>query len=200
MRTTIKTKELPMDIQLFLKGVCNFNKLEVKVEPTVDFTCPGNWNDYNVQRMYVYNQLTGDNKSITSGNYECHLSWTDQEKAMYSGQMKTTIPGPHIWIFITDTLPKGCTVYCHPDAISKLLDSSGPELTRRQQIVLYITRSLISSARLEEARRFRFNMSEWNTCKAELFKLGLMRSNGSLTTEGKNLAQGLNFNSWEENK
>lgn len=200
MRTIIKTKELPLDIQVLLKSACDFNKLEVKVEPTVDFTCPGNWNDYNVQRMFVYNQTTGAHKGITAGNYDNHLAWNEQERAMYLGKITTKIPDPSIWIFVTDTYPKQCTIYCHPDALSKLLPDAGPELTRRQQIVLYITRSLISSARLEEARRFRFNMSEWNTCKAELYKLGLMRSNGSLTTEGKNLAQGLNFNTWEENK
>lgn len=200
MRTIIKTKELPVDIQVLLKTVCNFNKLEVKVEPTIDFTCPGNWHDYNVQRMFVYNQTTGEHKGITAGNYDNHLSWNEQERAMYFGKMKTTIPDPSIWIFVTDTYPKQCTVYCHPDAISKLLPEPGPALSRRQQIVLYITRSLISSARLEEARRFKFTLAEWNTCKAELFKLGLMRSNGSLTTEGKNASQGLVFNTWEENK
>lgn len=198
MRTILKTKDLPLDIQVLLKETCDFHKLEVKVEPTIDFTCPGNWNDFNIQRMFVYNQTTGESKGITSGNYECHLSWTEQEKAMYLGKLKTSIPDPSIWIIVTDTHPKGCTIYCHPDAISKQLEGPKLELPRRQQIVLYITRSLVSSARLEEARRFRFTMSEWNTCKAELFNLGLLRSNGSLTTEGKNLAQRLNFNTWEE--
>ena len=200
MRTIIKTKELPNDIQVLLKETCDFHKLEVKVEPTVEFTCPHNWHDYNIQRMFVYNQTTGDCKGITSGNYDNHLSWNAQERAMYMGEMKTTIPDPTIWILVTDTYPKQCTVYCHPDAISKLLPGPGPELTRRQQIVLYITRSLIAPARLGEARSFRFSMSEWNTCKAELYALGLMRTNGSLTTEGKNAAQGLMFNTWEENK
>lgn len=188
MRTIIKTKELPIDIQVLLKSVCDFNKQEVKVEPTIDFACPGNWHDYNIQRMFVYNQVTGEHKGITAGNYDNHLSWNEQERAMYLGKITTKIPDPSIWIFVTDSYPKQCTVYCHPDAISKLVSAPKIELTEIQSKCLFYARALISSARPKGPK--------WTTAKAELYAMGLMRANGSLTTEGKNIAQDLNYNTW----
>ena len=195
--TIIKTKELPLDVRALLADY-GFTKNTVTVKPTIDFTCPTNWHDANIMRLVVFNQETGEHKCQTSGYYECHMNFDKAEKAMYLGELKSSIPGPHIWFLLLESYPKSCTVFCHPTAIAGAITGPKVELTRKQQICLYITRSLISAARLEEARRFKITKSEWETLKAELFGLKLMTAAGALTLEGKNVSKEFNFNAWEE--
>lgn len=195
--TLIKTSELPRDVQAVIKSY-NYNGREVKVIPCVDFKCPTNWHDYNIMKLVVYNQETGQHKCQTSGFYDSYVNFTKEEMAMYHGHLQSQIPGPHIWFLLVETYPKSCRVYCHPTAISKAIAPDKIDLTRRQEICLYIIRSLISSARWDEARMFKFTKQEWETVKAELFGLGLLSKTGSLTLVGKNRSQGLYFNYFSE--
>jgi hypothetical protein len=196
-KTVLKTKELPLDVQVLLKTCYNFNKREVKVEPVIDFTCKTNWHDANCMTLVGYNQLTGKHVAQASGYYDSYCNFTAAEKAMYHGKLATKIEGPHMWFFLIETYPAGCTVYCHPDALAKAIAPPPMELDKRLQIVLYITRSLIAPARIEEARRFKFTTREYLACKAELIDLGLINKAGALTTAGKNASSSLNFNTWE---
>jgi hypothetical protein len=194
--TLIKSKELPRDVQAVIKQ-CGFDGTQIKIIPCVDFECPTNWHDYNIMRLTAYNSQTGEHKTQTSGYYDSYVNFTKEELAMYHGKLKTQIPGPHIWMILTDTYPKSCRVYCHPTAIAKAIEQPKVELTRVQELVLYLTRSLIASAREKEARHyFGLTLAEYNTAKAELFGLKLMTKTGALTLDGKNRAHGLNFNSW----
>ena len=194
--TLIKAKELPKDVLAVIRE-CGFNGTEIKIIPCIEFKCPTNWHDYNIMRLTAYNQDSGKYHTQTSGNYDSYVSFTKEELAMYHGALQTTIPGPHIWMILTETYPKSCRVYCHPDAITKKICPPKIELTKRQEICLYITRSMISRYREEEARTFKFSRAEWATTKAELYGLGLMTQAGALTLAGKNRSQGLNFNHWE---
>lgn len=193
----IPFSKLPIAIQKLLKVDYKFNKQEVKVEPTVDFKCPTNWHDANIMRLVVYNQTTGEHKCQTSGYYDSYVNFTKEEAAMYHGKLQTTIPDATIWIFLLESYPKGCTVYCHPTALAAAIETKIPDLTLQQKLVLQLTRQLISSYRLEEARRYKISKVVWEETKQSLITLGYMRANGSLTIEGKNVAQQFNINPWE---
>ena len=198
--TLIKAKELPRELQAVIK-MYGYNGTQVKVIPTVEFKCPTNWHDYNIMKLVVFNQTTGEHKCQQSGFYDSYVNFTKEEAAMYHGKLESRIPDPSVWFLLIETYPKSCRVYCHPSAISKQIEQPPVELTRLQELVLYLTRSLIASAREKEAvYYFKLTRTEYNTAKAELYGLGLMTKAGSLTLEGKNRANGLNFNSWDWNK
>jgi len=194
--TTIKSKELPKDVQAVIKQY-GYNGNTVKLIPCIEFKCPTNWHDANIMKLVAYNSETGEHKGITSGYYDSYVNFTKEELAMYHGKLETQIPSSKIWMILVETYPKSCRVYCHPTAMVSAIDKPKLELTKIQEVVLFITRSLISSAREKEARYYyKMTLAEYNTAKAELFGLGLLTKSGSLTLEGKNRSQGLNFNSW----
>jgi len=84
------------------------------------------------------------------------------------------------------------TLYIHPDRFPKQLQTP-EELPRDEKIVLVATRSLkssyagVSDYRYHEAH-LQTNISRvrWDTAKADLISKGLLRSNGSITPDGKN--------------
>jgi hypothetical protein len=194
----IKTKELPRDVQALLLDH-DFRRSEVRLHPCTEFTCPTSYCDYNILTLLVYNQKTGESKAARSGHYESVMNWTLEERAMASGKLRSQIPDASIWFFVLETYPSPrCEVYCHPTAIAKALDKPKVELTRKQKIVLFVTRSTSAPYRRDEAASYGISNKEFFTLKAELYGLRLMTKVGSLTLEGKNAALGLHFNTWEE--
>jgi hypothetical protein len=190
----IKTVELPYEISKIVEGL--YKGRLVKLEQCIEFTAGTNWHDANIMRFTMYNQQTGEMKTITSGWYENYLSFTKEELALYHGQVKGTIE-PHIWIIETNTYPKSCTIHTHPANVLPLIEIPADDLSNLELKFLYITRSLISSARLEEARRFGIPKSVWEELKHSLIQKGYVMKNGALTLTGKNRAANLNFNYWE---
>jgi hypothetical protein len=192
----IKAKELPLDVQAVIKQY-GYAGTEIKLIPCIEFNCPTNWHDYNIMRLVAYNSETKEHKGLTSGYYDNYVNFTKEEAAMYHGKLNTQIPGPHIWMILTETYPKSCRVYCHPTAMAKAIEEPKVQLTRIQEVVLFLTRSLIASAREKDAvYYYKMTQTEYATAKAELYGLGLMTKTGALTLTGKNRALGLNFNSW----
>jgi len=193
MYTIIKTSELPLAVRAAVQSVYNFR--EVKVQVGTEFTVGTSWHDCNRTDVTVLDLANDKTQTVQGGYYNSYVNMSRDERALYHG-VKVPITTPDIWILEFNTYPKSVTVYCHPDCIAKLLPAELP-LTRNQQIVLYITRSLISSARAEEARRFKIGKQELETIKSQLQILGLMTKAGSLTIAGKNEAMKHNFNYWE---
>lgn len=190
----IKTVELPYDIRKVVEGL--YKGRLVKLEQCIEFKAGTNWHDANIMKFTMYNQLTGEMKTITSGYYDSYMNFTKEELALYHGHVKGIIE-PHIWIIETNSYPKSCTVHAHPDNLAPLLETTKDDLSNLELKFLYITRSLISSARLEEARRFGIPKSIWEELKLSLISKGYVMKNGALTLSGKNRAANLNFNSWE---
>ena len=190
----IKTTELPYDIRKIVEGL--YKGRLVKLEQCIEFKAGTNWHDANIMRFTMYNQHTGEMKTITSGYYDSYMSFTQEELALYHGHVKGTIE-PHIWIIETNSYPKSCTVHTHPDNLAPLLETTKDDLSNLELKFLYITRSLISSARLEEARRFGIPKYVWEELKLSLISKGYVMKNGALTLSGKNRAANLNFNTWE---
>ena len=196
----IKTADLPQDIQLLILEQ-EFKARETRLYTTTDFQCPTSYCDANCMTLIAYNRTSGESKAIRNGCYESHMCWTKEEHAMYGGKLKSPIPDSNTWFIVLDTYPKQrISVYCHPSAMARAIVAPVVELTRRQEIALFITRGIISSYRVEEARSFGIKKSEWETLKAELYGLGLMTKTGALTLTGKNRAQGLVFYAYQENK
>lgn len=84
----------------------------------------------------------------------------------------------------------GITIHARAENLTKLLPS-GPavELTRNQRIVLVATRSLKSFARFDNAHSYTgITQSDYETAKTELIAKGLLKPNGAITDEGRNLA------------
>ena len=196
----IKTADLPQDIQ-FLILEQEFKARETRLYTTTDFQCPTSYCDANCMTLVAYNRTTGESKAIRNGCYESYMCWTKEEHAMYGGKLHAPIPDDKVWFIVLDTYPKQrISVYCHPSAMAKAIAAPKLELTRRQEIALFIIRAIISSYRVEEARSFGIKKSEWETLKTELYGLGLTSRSGALTLIGKNRAQRLSFQAWEENK
>lgn len=190
----IKTTELPYDIRKIVEGL--YKGRLIKLEQCIEFTAGTNWHDANIMRFTMYNQQTGEMKTITSGWYENYVNFTPEERALYHGQVKGTIE-PHIWIIETNSYPKSCTVHTHPANVAPLIETQVDDLSTLELKVLFITRSFISSARLEEARQFGIPKSVWLELQEGLKTKGYLMKNGALTLKGKNRATGLYFNSWE---
>jgi len=190
----IKTTELPYNIHKIVEGL--YKGRFVKLEQCIEFTAGTNWHDANIMRFTMYNQQTGEMKTITSGWYDSYMNFTKEELALYHGQVKGTIE-PHIWIIETNSYPKSCTIHTHPDNVAPLLETITDDLSNLELKFLYITRCTMSFARLEEARRFGIQKSVWEELKYSLIDKGYVMKNGGLTLAGKNRAANLNFNSWE---
>lgn len=194
----IKSSELPRDIRTLLLDY-GFNTQTVILQPCVEFTCPTTCCDYNIMTLIVYNRATGQHHATRNGHYESVLCWTKEERAMSSGQLKTTLTDDNIWLLLTETYPKHrVTAYCHPSAMALAVDKPHAQLTKRQEVGLFIVRSTKSTFREDEAKEFGLTKREWETLKAELYGLKLLTKAGSLTLEGKNRALSLRFNAWEE--
>jgi len=187
--THVTVKELPYEVQKVVNGL--YKGRTIKAYPCVDFKCPTNWHDANIMRLTAYNVNTGELKTITSGWYDNYLCFTPEEKAMYHGQLQSVLP-TNIWIILTETYPKSCSVYTHPDNISKLLTVEY-DLSELEKKVLFITRSLISSARLEEARRLGIPKPVWQELQTGLISKGYLIKNGALTLKGKNVAKDIPY-------
>lgn len=196
----IKTTELPRDVQALIKTY-GFNVSQVRLHPTVDFTCPTSYCDYNILTLVAYNQGTGKHHAVRNGHYESCLNWTKEERAMASGEIRTKIENAEQWFLVMETYPRQrVAAYCHPSALAAAIELPKVALTRRQEICLFVTRAIKAPYRLDEARTFRFTKTEWETTKAELYGLGLLSRSGTLTLAGKNRAIGLVFHAWEEDK
>ncbi len=190
----IKTKELPANV---LKVVSQFyNSKAVKLEAREEFKCPTNWHDANLMKLIALNTDTGELKAITSGYYDNYVNFTVEEKAMYHGGINGILT-PNMRMILVETYPKSCTIFTHPDNVAKAITEPEEELSNLELKVLFITRSLISSARLEEARRFGIPRAVWLELQAGLYSKGYLMRTGALTLKGKNRAAGLYFNSWE---
>ena len=190
----IKTTELPSQIKKITDGY--YNGRLVKLEPTIEFKCPTNWHDANCMKLIAYNSTTGEMKQIDSGYYESYTMFTKEELAMYHGQIVATLL-PNMWMILLESYPKSCTVFTHPDNVAKTIDTNEEELSNLELKVLFITRSLIAPARLDEARRFEISKAVWLELQDGLKAKGYLMKNGALTLKGKNRATGLYFNSWE---
>lgn len=82
---------------------------------------------------------------------------------------------------------RGVRVYTHPSSLAPLLPAPGPDLSWAERVVLAATRSLISSARLSEARRETGISSEdYSAARASLIARRLLNKAGAITTEGRN--------------
>lgn len=85
----------------------------------------------------------------------------------------------------------GIRIYVRPENLAKWLPapSATTELTRDQLIVLVATRSLKSFARFDEAHADTgISRLNYDQAKAELIAKGLLKSNGAITDEGRNIA------------
>jgi len=83
----------------------------------------------------------------------------------------------------------GIRIYVRPENMAKMLPAPTVELTRDQQIVLVATRSLKSFARFDEASSYTaISRVAYDQAKAELIAKGLLKSNGAITDDGRNLA------------
>lgn len=188
--TFVAIKELPIDIQNIISSL--YKGKSVKVYPCINFCCPTNWHDANIMKLTAYNATTKESKTITSGYYDNYVCFTTEEKAMYHGELKSALP-TDIWMILTETYPKSCSIYAHPDNISKLIAAETTDLSELEKKVLFITRSLISSARLEEARRLGIPREVWLELQASLYKKGYLMRSGALTLKGKNIAKDIPY-------
>lgn len=194
----IKTTDLPQDIQSLILEQ-EFKARETRLYPTTEFKCPTSHYDANCMTLIAYNRTTGESKAVRNGYYESYVCWTKEEHAMYGGKLQASIPDSNTWFIVLDTYPKHrISVYCHPSAMAAAIAAPVVELTKRQAIAMFITRSLVSAYRWEEAKVYGFKKPDWETVKAELCTMGLLTKAGSLTLTGKNRAQGLDFSSWRD--
>lgn len=84
----------------------------------------------------------------------------------------------------------GITVYVNADNLNKYLPAS-PALTSAQKMVLVFTRERKSSYNGQNRQQMaesekNFPAHEWDQAKAELIAMGLLKSNGSITDDGRN--------------
>ena len=81
--------------------------------------------------------------------------------------------------------PSLATVYLHPSDLTPMLPPS-TTLSPDEELVVVITASLKSFARLEEAYRCGMTSARWNAAKASCIAQGLLNKAGAITTEGRN--------------
>jgi hypothetical protein len=79
----------------------------------------------------------------------------------------------------------GLRVHANPVDLAPLLPAPA-SLTRAESLVLAIVRSLKSSARAEEARRFGLDAATWDMVKAGLIIAGMLNRAGAITDAGRN--------------
>jgi len=82
----------------------------------------------------------------------------------------------------------GLTIIIPAERAAALLPAAGPDLTTDQLTVLGITARLKAFARRETAEREGINAERWAEIVDSLKPLGLLRSNGSITPAGRNVA------------
>lgn len=87
----------------------------------------------------------------------------------------------------------GLTIHVHPSMMPRFLPSAGEGLGRDEEVVLFVTRSLISSYRRGEAERLGVNSAGYAQAQEFLKTRGLLTKIGALTTAGKNAASTLRF-------
>lgn len=192
--TIIKTSELPRVIREAVQA--KYNLREVKVTACEKCHVGTSWHDANRTDVTVIDLSTDKIQTVDGRYYDSYVNMSTHERALYRG---IDIPIQHkdLWVIEFNSYPKSAHIYCHPDNISKLLPADLP-LTLHQKVVLNITRSLISSARLEEARRFGISRAKWLTTVSQLIAIGLMSKNGALNTKGKNEAAKYNYNYFDK--
>lgn len=192
--TIIKTTELPRVIREAV--LAKYNLREVKVEACEKCHVGTSWHDANRTDVTVIDLSQDKIQTVDGCYYDSYVNMSTHERALYHG---IDIPISHrdLWVIEFNSYPKSAHIYCHPDNISKLIPADLP-LTLHQKVVLNITRGYISSYRLEEARRFGIGKHKWESVKAQLIVMGLMMSNGALTTKGKNEAAKYNFNYFDK--
>ena len=88
-----------------------------------------------------------------------------------------------------------------PEGVVQFLPAPQPALSANQVKVLYYTRSLKSSYGGQSNYRQAssgLSAETWNSVKAELIAMGLLDKRGALTTNGKNVARGLDNPSYAD--
>jgi hypothetical protein len=124
--------------------------------------------------------------------------WTVDERgllpAMFSGELTLAanlFVVEHTFFCGQDL---GLTLHLHPDSVPKWVESPAPILTRDELIVLAATRDYVNSyggrsdVRFAEANRETgIERGAWDAAGALLKSKGLLRQNGSITNEGRNV-------------
>lgn len=82
----------------------------------------------------------------------------------------------------------GIDINIHPDNMNQsLLPVQDNDLSEKEKIVLSISNSLKSFARMEYGRYNGINKVEWESIKTDLITKGYMAKNGAPTIKGKNI-------------
>lgn len=178
----VAIKNLPDWVKKILKskGI----KSDVEVIIGSDVSIGGNWHDYNVMDIYLYNAGRIEPQKAIGG---MGPNDTQRERQVKQG-FKTKLSQDKM-ILITNTYPKNATLYVSPDAMAKQLDDGQKqEITSEEYLVLVITRSLKASymgenQREKEARRYNI---DFRTIVNQLISKGLLNKNGAINTNGKN--------------
>lgn len=92
------------------------------------------------------------------------------------------------------------TFHFAPDNVSKLITTQQSDLTNNEKIVLFATRSLVSSYGGDSNYRYnsafdatKISKQEWNDAIISLIDKKLLRRNKSITPAGKNAIGNLNY-------
>lgn len=97
-------------------------------------------------------------------------------------------------VFVEHQEPKGYTTI-YGDLLTAL---PAPVVDEDVKNAVLIVDNLISSYRLKEAQRMGYTLREYESLKERAVALGYLKKNGGVTTEGRNLVEGLNL--WSRKK
>lgn len=168
----------------WVKEILGKAKYDLEVIVGSDVSTGGNWHDYNVMRVYLYQ---GGRVSVQSAAGGPSINDTERERKVKDGfNVKLT---PDKMVLITNSYPKGARLYVHPNAMSKVfLEEPKQDITPEEYLALVATKSLKASyaggkPREQECMKYGVN---YETAKAQLISKGLLNKNGAINKHGKN--------------
>lgn len=178
---SIAIKDAPNWVKKILKNMKMRKDIEVTVG--VDHSIPGTWHDNNLVTLYFYKNGKVQEQE---GSYGGQNPYTSREKNIVNKGFKIKLSSLDEMLLRTNTYPKTATLYVHPDAMVKMLPEPATDLTALEKAVLFVTRSLKSFARKEEADSYGISGRDYDSAKKSLIEKGLLKKNGSITPNGKN--------------
>lgn len=178
----VSKKDLPDWVKKILKQKKIGKEIMVEIGANVDV--PSNWHDANVKEIFGY-----DKGKVHSVSAIGTMSLGDTKKDIQAKKGFKTKLTPDKMILVTDTYPKKATLYVHPDAMIKALESeNGDDLSNEEIMLLFITRGLKPAFRREHAASYGI---DYNSISQSLINKGYLMKNRAINKKGKNYL--LNF-------
>jgi hypothetical protein len=190
----INSKDAPQWVQDAIKTHLDKKNAQIYVNIGTQVKLAGNIYDYC--RTVVVIECAGEQKTMESSYYDSLMNATKEEKAIYQGGNLTLQPDCMILEMVTPPHPHA-TLWVHPINWNKMIAPPATDLSPREKAILVTIRTLISSARQEDFRRFRVTQEEFDI----LFDKGYIDRRRSITLKGKNAIEGthsVNYEDWRK--